>query len=1173
MFCENCGTRIPDGGVFCPNCGHRNMTAASHTNHQTSANNPSQQNITTNRPNAVRQPYVRSDNQQPMPNRYQSPVSQRHSKKSIFLSVALSVILVVEGVIAGVWYPGFFNPQKEENNGDNIRHTDNNSNTINTVTDDDFDIENLLAAYAEPLKDTENIALRYSEQDVNDATPLTAKVSSDNPIAQIGEVKVDFQSWNLENENDELVVRELKELSEGDDGWTIKAYDFKLTSGQSEFATNVEITIPCDNTDSEVYSCVGFNEESGKWEDLYGKCSDDGKSYTIYTNHFSKKGLKKLKYVYDAASGTVKKREDVADTSKLIDTIDLDAGVIKERPVKKGQTRMQTSVVIDYTLLWNMFDSKTLTDVQNIAETMKYFESEDFVSLSNKNISDTETASTIVGVGGAADNLNTLLKNVGYTSPFVGKALIGADIALVMLKIQAEAMKGNNTYWESLKKSFSKHKGDLAIAAGSATASLLTASSYGGWAGALVGLVIWGGVTGYKMIVPETTWKNTKTPKWEDLYQNFYYSGYKVDCGSESAKSNNSSGNYNYAVMTKPKSMTAEKWKEFSKTVNENPLSITYNSRTQSYKYKNFAEAYTKLIELYKDDIFTLEQVIEEFHRNYAKAFWNLPEKSMYNYVYKVCKSRGAADYFEDEYYYESPVKGDSLFFLDNTDPNEKADMADMEDELISVLYGSTSEQLEAAFETYMLQQFTKVEKDMTKLQALLNTKLIFHVNDTSLLPNQTFKDSLYCRNWKTIKENKDYLPKNREDDVTYDYRSSDFITPMRFVMSEPLFKPLDSKLKPISYTEYYPHRPDFIPQAKKNQKDNVVYTCTLYHYLMMGAPKQMEFKDVSDPKTYADQEPVMGDIVFPKITEDTAVADVQINVEGRNDIKELEGMWGAPAEGSEYENKTHKQITLIVQDEGKNNSFTSTFTEKEMSFTEGGSTENAKFVFIKEPQNNYGILTMWHKNVYEEEPLVLTLEYIKDNIIRIKEYNYYLENKDIPIGAQKVYMANVFSTGGVNINTNKAQGYLETKADGTAVITLPKISYTKEGNKEHAYHHDYFYSMSAIKIKAELSGEADRIDYENGGSLAKVYYVTECTDPIEVVHKDTYVKKETSETKTKSFTLKNVKKYSKQKSPAELQLSQVLLYYDQSNSKKLVKAAVMLSGENGGITAELTVR
>ena len=39
MFCSNCGSRLPDGGKFCPNCG------ASAENPAPSAPVPAQQNI------------------------------------------------------------------------------------------------------------------------------------------------------------------------------------------------------------------------------------------------------------------------------------------------------------------------------------------------------------------------------------------------------------------------------------------------------------------------------------------------------------------------------------------------------------------------------------------------------------------------------------------------------------------------------------------------------------------------------------------------------------------------------------------------------------------------------------------------------------------------------------------------------------------------------------------------------------------------------------------------------------------------------------------------------------------------------------------------------------------------------------------------------------------------
>ena len=151
-----------------------------------------------------------------------------------------------------------------------------------------------------------------------------------------------------------------------------------------------------------------------------------------------------------------------------------------------------------------------------------------------------------------------------------------------------------------------------------------------------------------------------------------------------------------------------------------------------------------------------------------------------------------------------------------------------MYDELVAAMRYATISELEEAFNKHYHKKLIAVDNDMRKLEKLMNTRLVFHVNDLSLLPGQEFKDSIYCRDWMKIKANKEYKIENHKKDVQYDYSDIDFITPMRFVTNDPLFKPLDNDLQSIPYTQYYPYTPDFVPHATKGQRTDEVYTCTL---------------------------------------------------------------------------------------------------------------------------------------------------------------------------------------------------------------------------------------------------------------------------------------------------------------------------------------------------------
>lgn len=150
-FCSKCGTRLNPGESFCHQCGAgvvRTNTAPPVTDQARPAEQRSGAN---NGASNQAQPQVRQQRQpqrqpiqpvqnyhpqrrpvQPVQNQQQRPPIQsvpnrqqfqppqnrnlprqsdgkKHSTALIVLTIILSVVLVVEGVVAGLWFPGFFN--------------------------------------------------------------------------------------------------------------------------------------------------------------------------------------------------------------------------------------------------------------------------------------------------------------------------------------------------------------------------------------------------------------------------------------------------------------------------------------------------------------------------------------------------------------------------------------------------------------------------------------------------------------------------------------------------------------------------------------------------------------------------------------------------------------------------------------------------------------------------------------------------------------------------------------------------------------------------------------------------------------------------------------------------------------------------------------------------------
>ncbi|MGX8775083.1 MAG: hypothetical protein ACSW8G_08515, partial [Bacillota bacterium] len=533
--------------------------------------------------------------------------------------------------------------------------------------------------------------------------------------------------------------------------------------------------------------------------------------------------------------------------------------------------------------------------------------------------------------------------------------------------------------------------------------------------------------------------------------------------------------------MKQPKSFTDQQWAELAKVINKKPLRVeeVYDEELGAYRYDfiNFAPAFTKIIEMFYDKPYEMEKAIEDFYKAYANAMWQLPDKCLYNFAKDQCKLGAGTEYFKEEF----TMAGD----LRRPD---KEDRIAWRDDMVSLVRARTAEQLEDAMDMALYNTYSQVSENMYKLEKLLNTKLVFKVEDETLLPGQTFKDSIYYVDWQKIPQNKAYLPKNNKDH-SGGYDDPELVTPMRFVCdSSPLFKPMEgvknadggiTNVK-IPFTEYYPYVPDFLPRVKKGQTDNTVYTCTLYHYLMMGAPTQMLFKDCSDPDKYMGQEGVVVDIDFPEIKEGVSTVDVIIKVNDGNEIGVLEGMWGPAPNGSKYEKKENGQVNLIVQEGGKHNTFISELaSQKHCSYQEGGLTGDSKFVYTrntkKQGEKQTGILTIWKPQGELEDKLTFTVEEVEDGVIYLKEWKLYLVRFEETAGQYSLKIEkDHLTTSEVSIPNATAK----VDKEGNVTITVPAVkdqSYSKRGSKSTTYS---TLNRTSFTIKAKKSSMMEDIPY-----------------------------------------------------------------------------------------------
>ena len=213
---------------------------------------------------------------------------KRFSLKTL-LVIILAVTLAAEGVVAGLWFPGFFRGPE----------------VIPVMTEEDQNGIELSAAGAS------KIVFDKSE----DIVPETAIVNADNRTAEFESgVKVSFGELCLWDDLQEVEVRSLGKSS--DDEYKAVGYDFTMDGGPEEFCGLVEVTVPYDKSWGNDVFVQYLNEDTGAWEIIYAQPNGDG-TVTFRTDHFCTFGV----FVDEVKNGSGHLSESVLEEVPGIDDL------------------------------------------------------------------------------------------------------------------------------------------------------------------------------------------------------------------------------------------------------------------------------------------------------------------------------------------------------------------------------------------------------------------------------------------------------------------------------------------------------------------------------------------------------------------------------------------------------------------------------------------------------------------------------------------------------------------------------------------------------------------------------------------------------------------------------------------------------------------------------------
>lgn len=865
-FCEKCGAGLSDGAQFCPECGAR--IAQSQPRQQLSRQQPYQQ------------PAI------PAPTDKKRPAGPKRSKGFMIAVIALAVIMGVEGVIAGVWYPGFFTGGTSDTGGSGETSGDTIVDT--PLTEENYykgEISAEGTGFADMLDGfntttaANDIQLRYTEEQLRDAPEETAAVTTDGGEVTAGAVTATFTDYDLQEDCD-LVVKDLPALrdtsAEGQPDVRIKGYDISLSSGQHEFASEIELDIPRTAGDNETGSVVWFNEEMNRWENIYSEVSEDGQHYHIYTTHFTDYAEKI--YIYDRESKSVK-TGDFA--------VNLESGIFTRADA-------HGDISLDETQYWALGNLKGDGDISKIGEAIKSINNWDKYDKAYNTIqSRGNGASALFGLKGNAGSLVELLNGSGKASVFLkslGKSCTVADAVLTVAKIMYETTYNGKKsgYVSSFKQAVSDHALDIGsgiLGVTSLIPALAPAAPY-----LFVASVALYGISIYQTYLkPAESYKG----KWPDVSlkeaEGYYREFVRAEelCFEDSKYSYNTyAGQPAVILVNELNGLSEEEFERFRKHLAEfspeGTAHLTVNDPKAANENTDWINVFKALM-WSLDDPSTFETVVNDLFETISQCYWVMNDEALdsyLNYRYSFENKKMALEYY-------NTLKG--------------FEKTEMRKRMIEFLKKKYLPLMEKAASTVVHDMMNKSIDELERMVKYLNTYMEFYVEDVNV---DNFEDSIYCVDYHDIKQNKEqwektynlndlYLPIRFHNVTQTAFQAINPETPDKQKWDKRMYYPYSQESTPnINYQDYYINTTEYDDPSASTTL-NRVFACRIYDYLAMGAPTQMDFYD---PAALFSENPECQtvDMVFPdKITPgQTVTVTITIGGDTPADIEPLLGDW-----------------------------------------------------------------------------------------------------------------------------------------------------------------------------------------------------------------------------------------------------------------------------------------
>ena len=822
--------------------------------------------------------------------------------------------------------------------------------------------------------DFEDYDLSYTKQEIADAPKTRITISSQNSKASAGDFAVDFGSIN-DTGDDVLIIRELPIHDFKSDGYAVHGYDLALESGKDSFAGEVCIQIPRYEEDGDLVEFVTIDPETGKNKREFFEISEDGKHYLLYTTHFSghnkvtkagfgemlrqslKEGDLSNKMVRDSLNAFFYTEEeydpeDILNCKVYYNPVDMwrrlnkttksvSADALLETVTKKAQEELQNPQTKKedmsgpvFSLLFGNDTAEKVSEVyggaSNIKDTVKGTINPDSVKATLTDISwagATQNIKDTIKTGKGINLLDTAgaaatIYNFGYATR---KAI--NEVAAGKYKDASSAAWG---HWADIAAMGAGVAGMTGAVIGSAPVTVVAA---------LAGL----GLFAYSKCI-ETPYDDMD--ETELNYRTYFFYRYN--------KGNWLDSEYTTIGRTFDYDEPESADFQLKEGVNKgNVRRLECLDEKQNKMLKRYLSEHSSWLPIAGQDI---RDKTTKPDSNWLRTFRGIyytvkknPEllnKAILEFIQNYCES--CSPFIKKN----GISKADYLEFSRNamrlrgSDPDAarlpledemKAYTERMEKELLVYLQPVFEEFAEELSHEAELEVDLMIEKELVPL---LNTQMVFTVEDTSLSDPTNFKQSVY--NGEPVKIDKKKKLNYSSSEGTWDDIRLVFEPYMEFYIRDendnpvgaPLFKPAvgyyeydrrydDNAIKNTLYSAtilkkadddiYFPHKDNFWP---KLMSGNTVFCCTFYHYLMMGAPNAISFYD---PESDADD--IIVDLFEDgKIPEADSKGVIRINVKVEpNDSKDtkLTDFIGTYSFAGEIEDGLNAYIkAFIIEDE-----------------------------------------------------------------------------------------------------------------------------------------------------------------------------------------------------------------------------------------------------------------